>query len=220
MKDIWKKHQLGIISIGYIIAVILLIYFGLFPFEKKIRNQSDRIQEKTLENEIFEKRIAKVVDLEAQLDDYQKNKDQLGTLLQGGEEIDFIKKIEILAEETKNKISLKILDTEEKKANTSKDNKNEKKEVNLVDEMPYKNFLSLEMKLEGNYSDLISFFKKIENANYYLDVVSLNMEKTTIIETDEKKPETDIFSSLSNLPAEKKEKEILKSTINVIVYKK
>lgn len=221
MKDIWKKHQLGIISISYIIAVILLIYFGLLPFEKKIRDQSDRIQEKTLENEIFEKRIAKVFDLETQFNEYQKNKDQLGTFLQGGEEIDFIKKIEVLAEETQNKISLRILDAEEKKVNTSKDNKNEKKEISIIEEMPYKNYLSLEIKLEGNYADLINFLKKIENSDYYLDITSLNLEKAVFVEEHEEKiSQDDIFSSKSISPAEKGEKEILKSTINVIVYKK
>lgn len=224
MKNIWKKYQSEIISIGYVMAVILLVYFGLLPFERKIKNQADKIQEKTLENEIFEKRITKVSSLESEFNEYQQNRSRMGLFLLEREEIDFIKKIEALGEESESKISLKILEENDKnkKIDIPKDKKTEKEEGGIMEEVPYKNFLSLEIKLEGSYEGLMKFLRKIEKTDYYVDVVSLDLKKTIIEEEVLKNnPQPNLFSSQSDSSAEteKSEKKFLKSTINIIVYK-
>jgi hypothetical protein len=219
MKNIWKKHKAEIISGGCCLATIVLFYFGFLPYENKIKNQADRIQETELENQIFEKKTSKISQMEEKFSDYQNNKDKMGKFLQNGEEVGLIERIESLGEETKNKVKLSILEVDAQKNKDTTSLKNTTKEENILKDVPSQNFLSLEINLEGDYQGLLDFLKKIESMDYYVDVISLDLAEIADAGNPANLYSNNLFSSGQVVPAVKVSRGILKSKINIIVFK-
>lgn len=219
MKNIWRKYKTGIIFTGYVAASFLLVWLVFLPYKNRVESQADKIQEKELDNQIFERKTSKINQMEEKYNEYQNNKEKMGKFLKNGEEVDLIKKIESLGEETKNTVSLKVLDADIQNTKNSsvKSDKNKIKEESILKDISPDNFLSLEISLEGDYFSFINFLEKIENLDYYADVISLNLTKTII---ENKNYSSDnIFSSNQDSSPEKNEKKILKGVIDIIVYK-
>ncbi len=218
MKNIWKKYKAAMILFGYASAAILLFWLAFLPYISHIKSRADEIQAMELDNQIFEKKTSKITEMESKYDEYQNSKNKMGRFLKEGEEIDFIKRLEFIGEETKNKVNLRILDAD---AQNAKSSKNKPKEPGLIDSLPSKKFLMLEVNVVGGYSDLISFLRKIENLDFYTNVISLDMSKTVVpIVNAGSENAVNIFTPTGQNPPEvKKEKEALKGIINLIVYK-
>lgn len=92
------------------------------------------------------------------------------------EKVRLFSSLEKLAKDTGNdSISLAV-----KKITKEDDVKNKKVKSDKITTPPsVDNFLSVDIVLVGNYNDLIEFVRKIENKNYFADVTSLKIEKTT-----------------------------------------
>jgi len=211
MSDIWKKYNLWI-SFGIFLAVIFPVcFFVILPIRKNIEANSDEIQKKNIDNEIYKERVRKIPDMEKMQTTLDANKNNLKIFLSGSSEVDFIKKIESVAEETGNKITLKIEDSTNKKPAKKEDKKDEN---NIKNALPGNNkYVTIQISLEGNYENLFNFMRKLENINYYVNVISLDLNKTVVekeaspfASTDEKKADVNV------------EKEIIKSNLEAIVY--
>jgi hypothetical protein len=217
MKNILIKYKVEIIFIGYSIAAIGLLYSGFIPYKNKVESQAEKIQETTLENLIFENKTSRISQMEAKYNDYQNNKGKMGKFLKDGEEVELIKRIESLGEETQNRVALNI--AEEKKDSSSSSVKNAAKEESIPKDISSQNYLNLEINLEGSYDSFIDFLKKMESLDYYIDVVSLDLAKTDAKDSSASVFSDNIFSSRQADSAPPVEKEILKSKIGVIVFK-
>jgi hypothetical protein len=90
--------------------------------------------------------------------------------------------------------------------------------VDIRGELPYKDYITIQLALIGKYPQLVVFMRKLENMNYYANVVSFDLKK------EEKQSEKNINSNpfISSDSAadskEQKKEEILKSLINLVVY--
>lgn len=221
MKNIWRKYKTGIISIGYCVVAACLFYFIFSPYKNKVESQADKIQETALENQIFEKKTSKLSQMKTKYNDYQNNKDKMGKFLKDGEEVNLIKRLEALGEETQNKVVLNILEKNEKisKDAVASSPKSAAKEGNILKDAPSQNFLSLEINLEGSYQNLIDFLKKMESMNYYADVISLDLTKTIAGDASGSGSAANVFSPEQDFSSPQVEKETLKSKVSVIVFK-
>jgi hypothetical protein len=142
--------------------------------------------------------------------DYQKYKESEGMLnglMEPSKEVDFIKELEKLAEETNNKVEFKI--QEEKKEEAKK------KEVDagIKDKLAYKSFLSMQIAIEGDYDQLINFIHKLENYKNYVNIISIRTEKIT----QEVEKNGTVGSDTEDEEVEKKQ--ILNSILDIVVYK-
>jgi hypothetical protein len=143
---------------------------------------------------------------------FEQEKNNLEVVLDQNNSVDFIKKMELLAEETGNKISLSIEDN----SNVSKNAKSTETEKNdaedIKDGLPSNKYLLMKVSLEGTYDNFVRFLYRLENLEYYINVLSLNMSKETV--ESEKAPE---IIDESN-PIIKKN--VLVSELEIAVYTK
>jgi len=230
VKNIWKKYELSLLSIGFVIIAALAIYFLMLPLIYKIKSKADTIQEKIIGRELNVKRIEKISQMEEDYLLIQEKGNYLGVVLDKENEINFIKELEKLAEDTHNGITLAIAEPNDSansknaKASGSK-KKDEEKEVISV--LPDQDYLSIKIDLKGDYNSLVDFASKLENLNYRVNVVSLEIKKTKEKSDSSSSSSVDIFQSFpvendkkQDMEPEKKEKEILSSVINLVVYTK
>lgn len=217
MKDFLKKYKLwlGISMAGLLIG--LASFFGAYKLIGSIGAVSEVVQKKTIDNENNQSRISKIPEMEAATRSFQERENDLDATLDEGKEVDFIKKLEALAEITGNKISLKIDETDQKKPAPAKADKDIKE--NILANLPYDKYITVQISLEGGYSELINFIHKIENFGYYLNIVSINAVKNASKESETQK-DASPFKASSLRDKITFEKETIKTMIIVAVYLK
>jgi Tfp pilus assembly protein PilO len=219
MKNIWKKHKAFVIVFAYAAAIVLAVYFAFMPIVADIKKTSDEIQAKIIDGQIEEAKLAKIPQLEKDMEEYNGKKDNLDEILVSGSEVGFIENMESIAGATGNAVSLKIVDNQ-KPATPSKDSKAK----SILGDLNYKNYFSMEVTLKGNYQSLADFIHSFENMKYYADIISVNVKKDIVQNATAAPASTtsssDLFSgsltkSAANQPAEK---DTLDTILSVVVY--
>lgn len=232
MKIFWKNHKLIFIAVGYLLVVSILIYLLGIPFLNKIKNKTDNIQQRLLDNQLDEAKLNKINDLEEQYAYLENKEGALEVILDSQEEVSFIERLENLATETGNTMKLSVVeqDSSSKTKNTQSVKKKENEKTSVMDSLTYDKYLSFQINLKGDYASFLQFLYRLENSPNYVNIISLEVKKEEVRE--ESNGDThrfgDIFiareksASDTNLTvdSEPKKKETLNSVINIIVYLK
>jgi len=237
MKNFCKKHKISIAIISFLFIIMPLFYYGALFGIKKIQNNANLIQEKIIDNNLEKLKLEGIPKMDETNAEFEKNKEAVGTILKSDSKVDFIKYIEVLAGETNNKIEIKVLDDEQNKlvtkkiAKTTANNDELKKNESIEDRLLYKQHISMQLNLAGDYQSFLNFVQKLENNKYYVNIISFNLQKDFIgknssaIRGDAASGGTIFLSPTStsavqnNLEtATEEEPQILKSSLNIIVY--
>jgi hypothetical protein len=232
MKEFWKNHKATIIILGYIIAAAFCIYFFFMPLLARIKAKSDDIQGMIIDSQLRKTSLDKVSVMKNDFEELQEKSEALDVVLSKGDQVNFIKSLESLAQDTKNKISLKIDQSEPVKGvakggNDSKptSSNSKKTEKTIKESLAYTSFVSMRINIEGDYGSL--FINKLENGQYYVNILSIDSKKKVAAEEDavtEGSSYGDIFSpdnlSMGERPETKKENKIINTTLDVVVYLK
>jgi hypothetical protein len=216
MKDFLIKNKIWILVIAYIAGSFYLIQYLFLPKFEKIKQQANEIQEKGLDKKILEQRLSELNKMEGEFNFFQENKDRLGKIISESEEVVFIQFLENLAQESGNEIIIQVPEEQyanEKSKNSAKSKL--KKKGNILSSIKYKNFLVLDVALAGDFQQAFEFIKRLENSEYFSNIISLDMEK---VEKKENSYSGSIFSSSEKNISSKEE--YLKTLITLIVYKK
>ena len=240
MKDFWKKYRIVLAISGFFLIVLPLSYWSSSYVLKKIEMKADSIQEEILDNNFEKSKIDKIPEMESVNDEFEKNKDAVGTILNSGSKVDFIKYIESLAEETNNKVELKVLedDNVENKSDANAQNKAVVKkettpgsegEKSIKDSLLFKQYISMQVDMTGDYASFLNFVHKLENNRYYVNIISFDLKKA-FVKKDSSPQENQvpvssggIFLSPGNQinPVKVDNPDgdpILKSSLNIIIY--
>jgi len=210
----------------------IFIYGAVIPGIKNIKNTADKIQEKLMDNQIAKKRLENIPEMEAASLNFQNKKSAVEAALDRSEKVNFIKKLESLAESTENKVIIKVIEEDSQnpavKPKTSAKKKNE--EPSIKEKLEYQKYFLLELNVEGNYKGLVNFIHKAENTYNYVNIISLELKKT---KEEDKKNFTarsqisDVFTPQNITPLgqspdnkDQKKQEFISSILNVIVYTK
>lgn len=219
MKDFIKKYKVSILTLSIAILIGGFLYGGIFYLIKSIKSNADEVQRKKIDREINQKKLAKMSQMQEASAELEKNEKRLKGFLNEKEEIDFIKKIEKLAEETQNKIDLKINEEIQKDKKKVKVKKEESK-IKLSDY----DYISLQANLSGNYENLYNFIKKLENFEYYVNIISISSNLEEDKATSATFNENPFVDENSNkqpaVEPEIKPKFLLKTQINLVAYVK
>jgi len=211
MIDNIKKEQYkiyGAVSL-FLIFIAIGFIFAVFPNIRGIVYNSDEIQKKRIDNEINQKGIEKIPEMDKLMELFQQKKNNLEILLNAGEEVNFFKHIESLALETGNGIEIKI--SENENSQPKKDKKT--KDISILGNLPYAKYTLMELTLFGNYENLLKFLGKLEKNDKYVNVIGLDIYKMEI----EDEP-VNVFNSKKDNESEVQKKEILQSSIKLVVY--
>jgi hypothetical protein len=219
MKNFWKKYKVQTVLTGYILLLGIFIYGGIFTAVKNIKAGADEIQKKIINDEIDKKNLDKIPQLIGDYEIFSSQEKNLNVILQKESEVEFIQSLEDLAKETGNAISLKLIEEEGSpvKDSQGKAPAKEKNQENIKSNLPYKDYIAIQLELKGGYPELMRFLKKLENMEYCTNVVAFNLKKEENL-TEEKSNNPFIGSANALIPEENQQKEILKSLIDLIVY--
>lgn len=174
MADKWKKYKEYIVSVLFFVILILVYIFMVRPLAVKIRKNTDEIQKKIADRTVYEEKTKNLTKIKEQAESYRKNENYVKNVLARRDQVvDLVEELEKLAKDTGNEIKIEI--NEEKK---EKDKKAKKDDEGL--NLPSENYLQVKILIYGKYGDIFTFIKKLENINFWNDIISLNITKREI----------------------------------------
>lgn len=226
MKEIWKKYKLWIVLAGYLAFFALAAMLVVAPLKRKASENVDQLQQTEIENEMNKEKTARIPEMEKQQEYFQEKRPLLNGFLDSNNEVDFIRKLEALADETDNKIDLKIEETspnsEKKTASVNNNKKDSQSEEDIVSTLPYPSYTIVNISLEGDYQGLFNFIRKLENFDYYVNVVSLKLQASAAESENNFAGDSPFMagSEKKEVSKDSKKNQILKSELRAVVYVK
>jgi len=226
-----KQNSTWLIASIISITVVLFFVFLIMPNIESIKIKSNLIEEKKLDNEIEKSKIEKINSMQESLNNYESKKSELPAFYENNQIVDLVKKLESMAQETGNDITLKAVSDSKPKTESKETAKKKKKDEKIItDNLVYDKYISLDVSLKGSYPDLINFLEKIENSRMLINVLSIEIRKTSSSSNQLKSEEAirtgDIFGSVNKASESEKvqqtnsSSEIIESILRVIVYQK
>jgi hypothetical protein len=234
MKNFWKKHRIVLVISAFLLIILPLFCWAALTMVAKVRVKADLIQEKMIDNNLEKTKIEKIPKMEEVNAEFEKNKDATGIILNANNKVDFIEYIESLAAETKNDVGIKVLNdnqnnavVKETKAKTVKKDDAGEVKKSIEERLLYKQYISMQVDLVGDYAGFLNFVHKLENNKYYVNIVSFNLQKELINKADLSKKQNSSSNGIFLSPpgqsdvsavTENDGELMLKSSLSIIVY--
>lgn len=173
MEKFLKKQREILAVLLYALLISGLCYMVIRPLLSKINSTMDRIQEEQIRQESSKKHLEELPKIK---EEYQmiKDTDLKKYLLDRGNEVALIEKLEALAAGSGNKISIAVQDQEKNKAAATKTKKGV--EQNITADLPSDNYLQLEIVLNGDFNSIGKFVKSLETFDYYSDIIGMEIK--------------------------------------------
>ena len=184
MKTFFQKRR-ELVAIAIYVCVLGAIgYFVVRPLLAKIDMRRDQIQEETATQDDQKKQIAELPSIKEQYLSVQSKGDTLNVLLDKNDAVTLIEDIEQLAQNTQNEVKITISQDDpnsrdaiaaQKDADSQKQPGNPN--VSIKDALPSKNYLEMNIAITGQYNNVVNFIEKIENLQYYSDIISFDLKQ-------------------------------------------
>lgn len=205
MKDFFKKYKIQSIIGVYMSIVFAIFYFLVFPTINEIKNSANKINQGEIISELSEERLANVATREDNYNKFLENEEKFNIVIEPNSEVELIKELESIAEQTGNKIEFKIQEDETAKVKTKQKIAADDIKGNLKNS----NYLSMLIAIEGSHASLAKFIHKIENYKKTINIISISSEKKEISSDS---------INLNSADAIPSEKEVINSIFDVVIY--
>ena len=218
MIDFLRKNKVWLLALLYLAGGISLAWFFFWPEALKIRTGADEVERSLIEKQVLEKRLSGLEEMEKKSQNFRTNEKRLGRLIRKDQEVEFIKFLEDLGRATNQMVSIKV--PEEASLSKSEKNKRASGEAesegrDILSTAPSERFIIFEVTLLGDFPGSVNYIERLENSDYYCNVVAFSMEKVEKERADGDKPIFASAGSQEELPKE----EQLKTFIKLLVYK-
>lgn len=153
------------------------VVFVLGSSIKKLNDEVDAVQKKLVELDIERDKLSELPKIKEKFMEVKMHSSELEDILFFEKDIVIlVKKIEEMAEETENVISISVDNIKEeiKEVKVNKDKKDEEK-VGLLDDFSEEEYFKMNISVVGNYSGLLNFINKFNNLDCYNSLVSFNI---------------------------------------------
>lgn len=176
MKNILKKQREVIAIFIFVVFIVGLFYFAILPLIKRIDEKNNQIQEETIKQQSASKQISDLPKMEQQYNLLQNGSGDI--LLDKERAVTLIEKLEKLAESTDNKITIKVSQESVSVQKVSAKGK-AKVDESLMGDLPGADYLKMNIALNGGYNSIMNFVRMLEKFEYYGDVVSIQIVKSS-----------------------------------------
>lgn len=227
MKNFLENYKEFIVLVLYVLIIIGLFQFVIFPINEEIIEKKKTSEEVSIDYEVSLKKIKEIPVLKEKIDSVSYLEPKLNVFVEKGKELPLIESIEKIALETGSEIDIDILDDGIKDDDIKKTVKIDKEGIEI--DLPSDNYILMKITIFGDFNSIGSFISKIENFKYFSDIISINIlkEKEDNKNTSSVSSNTSIFSQFNDMQNDNKIKQdidiertdnLLKGVIEVVFY--
>ncbi len=192
MNTEYKKHIPAVLMGVLVIGMGAILWYGILPLQAVLKGKMDDIQKFHANREYRERQIQTLPELRDQFESIAKDEAKLNILVSKDRIVDFVKTLEGVAADTEVAIAIESkgdsmsMAPAKKKPAAKPANEGdaaeataaqEKKDMSILGNLPFNPYLSLSIRLTGEYRDVLSFLHKLEKLPVALDVVSVSLQQ-------------------------------------------
>jgi Tfp pilus assembly protein PilO len=217
MKDFIKKHKIVLIVTAYFVAVGLVSLFFAWPMMKEVREKNNELQTKMVDQEIKKDRLAKLSSIREQFEMVKNQEGAVNISLNKENVVSLVEKLEKISDDTGNKIKIELFDEQSEKKKSAQAKKANNDEKIIIENLPSDKYIMINISLKGGYGSFMNFLKKLENMEYYADVVSVKVSKNSDSQNVSASNPFETNPISENAPSEDGKNDVL-STISAVFY--
>jgi hypothetical protein len=184
MNNFLKKYREAIAILVYAALIGSVVYFVVAPLKREITNRRDGLQEEISNKEGKQKKILEIPKIKEQFLTVQSESKDMEVLLKRDDAVILMERLEKLADETGNEIKIGVLDNDSNgkiaaaAKSKAKTDKNKEPAKTIVDQIPTDtDLLEIKISLIGNFNDIVKFIERLENMEYYSDIIGIEIKK-------------------------------------------
>lgn len=175
MKNFLNKQREIIALLAYAAVIASLVYLVILPLLDRIRNTNDQIQQEAMKQESMKLHVEQLPKIQNQYETVVNNPDLASALLDRNKAVVLIEKLEKLAENTKNEITITVQENASVKKTSTKVAVSAAEA--LVADLPSSDYLQIKINLTGSYDSIVEFVARLERFEYYSDIVAIQISK-------------------------------------------
>ncbi|HEX8974378.1 MAG TPA: hypothetical protein VF817_02725 [Patescibacteria group bacterium] len=180
MKKILRKQKVAIALGVYVILIVCLVYFVIVPILGKINDAREQIQKESMDQESRSQQLSQLPKMKLQYQNVQDGESSIDVLLSNNDAVDLIERLEKLADQTGNKITITAQDPAAQKTAPAQSNNQKNKapdQNSIAGTLPSPDYLQMQLQLSGDYNAILKFITALENLEYYSDVTSVEIKQ-------------------------------------------
>jgi len=177
MKNFFNKQREIVALLAYVLIVVGLVYLVIFPLIARIDDTNNQIQKESISKESVELHISQLPKIQKQYQSLQVSGDLSNVLLDENKAIILIEKLEKLAENTNNKITISVQDKTVAPAKKAASKIAAQASKSVVDDLPSTDYLQMKITLIGEYNAAVHFIDQLEKFEYYADITAIQIKK-------------------------------------------
>lgn len=219
---IWRKiRKLVAVSI-FLVLIGGTYFFVMSKMIAQMKEKKNHIQETVAIQEYQRERTGELQEMKSDFEMAEASEEKIASFLDKEHAVDFIQEIEKLSERTNSRVEIEVVPVE-----TPAKNKNAKNSGDsIMGALPSKDYLQFNIKTAGTFLGLVKFINQLENSQYYLDVVSIQVDANPDAGKERQEPERaslNPFASRSGADNSDEEKDVQNeeeviAAIGVVVY--
>lgn len=210
-----KKREIIALSF-YVCLIVSLVYFVILPILSSINIIRDQIQENALKQEGARKKLSDLPGIQQQYDIIEKDDELANVLLDKDKAVVLIERLEKLAEDSENKITITVQDASTQ--NTSTPVKLSPADT-LIAALPSSDYLKLKITLNGDYNSIVKFVDMLEKFEYYGDITAIQIDADNQLDESSGQSILDPFSGNSTKSIAQKKGGVVAS-LDIVFYTK
>lgn len=180
MKSFWKKNKTYLIISIYLTVVGLIGFFVARPMVLATEEKSTQIQQKIAIQERKEEKLKELPLIRSQYEDVQNQEKKMEVSLSEKNIVSLVERLEKISEETGNKIKMELSEKkQESRRDTSAAKDGEEEKPSLLKDLPGDKYITIKIILSGRYDEFLNFINKIENMEFYADVISIGIRRAS-----------------------------------------
>lgn len=238
----WNKMKPWVIQMSLLILIGLLAWFGIWPLLDLIQEQKDEIQKISVLQEHRSSELQRLPELEKYDGLIQEHGPELELMPTKDELVTFISDLERLADQSRVHITISSQDntlleskvtaqpskgnakgdtadvSDDAESSTSADKRKPKGPGGILDALPLKRYIRLNILVQAPYAAMTEYLHKVETMGYAVEVVNLVVKEAT--EEDRAMLEGDALavSSGARAAAVPLSSNMLSTTVGLVIF--
>jgi len=175
MKNFLNKQREIISLLAYAAIVASLVYLVILPLLVRIEDINNQIQEEAMNQESVRLHIEQLPRIQKQYETVINDVDLTNALLDKEKAVVLIEKLEKMAENTKNEITISVQESAPAKKSSAK--VVSPAAETLATGLPSQDYLQIKINLVGSYNSIVEFVARLEKFEYYSDIIAVQINK-------------------------------------------
>jgi Tfp pilus assembly protein PilO len=182
MKEFIKKYKVIVAIAAYVVLIAGLFYFVVGRIVTKIQGVGDQIVQQDLAAQSKQQQVNEIPKMQQQFDEISSKNDVLSNMfLNKNDAVKLIEQVEDLAKQCQVSVDISVQDNQV--APKPQAPATPGASPTVVGSLPGSNYLKFTFNLKGSYNNIVEFMSRLENMQYYADIISMDIKQNTEIDT-------------------------------------